>query len=182
MPSRIRTRTTRALLATTCLLAALALDVKPAAALSAVVVGDCAFVSVSASYSPAITAVPSATTISLSGSGTCVVNGQIGSVSFGVIATSPAYSCVGGVAAGSFQLTFNVPGFHASIPGTIAIVNAGSTITAALTSIPVFAGVAEFAALPVSGSQSCLTGSLSSTSWAGDLVFEDPDLSDITPR
>ena len=143
-----------------------------------VFVGTCVFnASLRATYSPALTAVPTARTIGLDGTGTCVVNGATGIVSVGGGVTSIGpFGCHEGAALGGVSLSFSVPGFNRAFGNvTLAVVNTGGVMTVAATYQGVrLAGAGPFVQDPLKTVQ-CTTGSVTSANWTGALVFEDPE-------
>jgi len=137
-------------------------------------VGACA-PTLTVSFSPTMTAVPHALNMSVSGSGTCVVNGSVGTVSILGGMNSVAWSCEGGVAVGAVGLGFHVPVFEQSYFGvTIVAENVGGLVTVEMAyDLVQLDAVGEFVQLPVSGGANCATG-LSSTTWTGAFAFNDP--------
>ena len=133
-------------------------------------------------FSPAMTAVPGARTMSLTGSGTCVANGSIGTVNITGGMNSAAWSCEAGVAVGAVNIGFHVPIFDQTyVAVTVVAENVGGVIAVEMSyNLTQLVGVGVFAQSPVSGSSNCATG-LSSTTWTGAFAFNDPDTTLTTP-
>jgi hypothetical protein len=113
----------------------------------------------------------------LSASGTCVVNGSIGTIAINGGMNSAAWSCEAGVAVGAVAVGFHVPGFNQSFFGTTIVAeNVGGVVAVEMTyNLTQVIAVGVFAQSPISGSSNCATG-LSSTTWTGAFAFNDPDL------
>ena len=128
------------------------------------------------SFSPPMTAVPGASTMSMTGAGTCVANGSIGTINITGGMNSAAWSCEAGVAVGAVSLSFHVPIFNQTyIAATIVAENVGGVVSVEITyNLTQLVAVGVFAQSPVSGAANCATG-LGTTTWTGAFVFNDPD-------
>jgi hypothetical protein len=147
----------------------------PDASALALISGACT-TTFTVSFAPSMSLVPGASTMNLTGSGTCVANGNIGTVNIVGGMNSAAWSCEAGVAVGAVAVGFHVPGFNQSFFGVTAVAeNVGGVITLEMTyNLTQLVGVGVFAQSPVSGASNCATG-MSSTTWTGAFVFNDPD-------
>ena len=128
------------------------------------------------SFSPPMTAVPGPRTMSITGAGTCVANGSIGTINITGGLNSVAWSCEAGVAVGAVSLSFHVPIFNQTyIAATIVAENVAGVVVVEITyNLTQLVAVGVFAQSPVSSGANCATG-LSTTTWTGAFVFNDPE-------
>jgi hypothetical protein len=143
----------------------------------AVFAGACAF-GLTVSLTPGIRTPPSDQSGSFSGTGTCVVNGQVASMGFfGVVATNPlttGFGCVSGALHGSGTFDVNTTGFP-SPNVQVTFVNTGSAISVVATKTAVFTGVGSMVQ-DANDTAQCVVGpKVTSLKWTGALAFEDPE-------
>jgi hypothetical protein len=165
-----------------CALAALMLppffEAPPAGATNAWA-GACAFVGAPVSFSPGLAVAPGSTTASFSWSTSCVLNGQLTTVT--VTASNwpgTAATCNSGVYQGSLAVFAPIAG-TASAFGALTVT--GGNVTLAVASLA-FAASGEFVQ-DAAATAACVANSVnglrtSGVSWTGVLAFEDPT---VTP-
>lgn len=169
----------RALLLGTVLIAATsAAAIAPAAhAFNGVFVGACT-IELDVSYSPSLAATPGSPGITFGGgSGTCVMEGMLGTVNMGGGATGIALGCAEGAALGLAYFTFDIGAWEASFPAaTIVLTNTGGVIEFAFTqNLHKFAGAGAAVPEPAAAAL-CPVAGVSATTWTVAFGFEDPDV------
>lgn len=152
-----------------------------ASATESSVYGGACVMTMNASFSPGLTATPSAQTVNVSGGGLCQVNISLlatGLFAAGTSTISGGMSCSAGVSTGlgNFQL-FGTPSLPSVSNGAVVIINAGGTFVIVFSwQIYRFVAVGEFAQADARGAL-CLAGTpQTGASLAGAFVLEDPTL------
>jgi hypothetical protein len=148
----------------------------PAAADVAVFSGACT-VTLEVRFAAVVTATPGATSLSASGGGTCVVNGQFAQLVLrGTLATTPltgGYSCAGGVATGTGVVEIDTPGFSSPVVQLTAVEAGGVIELVVLAPVLPFDGLASLVR-DHNESPSCATTGYIRTTWTGAMAFQDP--------
>lgn len=140
--------------------------------------GACTF-DVRVDFSPPADLSLSPTSLSFSGSGTCVVNSVVTTGSLmGTAATTPTvgWTCAAGLAVGSASFDTEHPSMS---PFNVAVVleAVGATLSITAHALPTFSGAGEFAQVAPAAS-ACVGGAaVSSATYTGPFAFEDPTLS-----
>ena len=143
----------------------------------AVFFGACVFNnSLTATFTPSLTAVPAAHTFTLSGASSGACTGNIPGASMTIIgnANSALYGCHEGVAVGAATVSFSGGFVDSYEVSPLVIVNTGGVITiAGKTQVSDFAILGTFVQSPTD-TLKCTTGTLSQGHWTGAVVFGDP--------
>ncbi len=143
----------------------------------AVFSGGC-LLTLGVSFSPFVGRVPGQGSLAFSGSGPCVVNGELATATFqGTLQADPGvgFGCASGLARGEGRFSLPLPDFPDPVV-QVAAVNSGGVVTLVAYALTVrYEGVAEF--VPDSAFEvSCAAStSVSSATWTGPLLFQDPD-------
>jgi hypothetical protein len=165
------------------LLALAAIPTTAAATEGAVFAGGCVF-GLNVSFSPGIRNVPSAQSGTFSGSGTCVVNGEVAPMNFfGSFATNPlttGFGCVSGVLHGSGTFVVDTNGFP-SPNVQVTFVNTGGVISVLATKTGVFTGVGSLVQDGNDTVECATSPPLTSDHWLGAVAFEDPEPPQLPP-
>lgn len=152
----------------------------PPAASATAYAGTCALV-LTATYSAPLTVVPGPRTMVAGGSGTCVVNGLVGTGRFAAQLSTTVVSggigCAGGLVTGTGTLEIDLPGITAPVL-EVVVADAGGVISLVAFNLTPhvlrFEGSGTFVRDPMD-TVACVTSGLSTTTWTGPFSFQDPD-------
>jgi hypothetical protein len=147
-----------------------------ASAGTAVFSGACTL-TVDAVFSGAVTSSTGPRSVSIGGSGTCIVNGAAAALTlYGSLATTSStggYSCTGGVATGTGVVDITAPGFPSPSVQLVVVQTGGAVVLVAVALLLRFEGVAELVQDPTDVA-ACPAGGYTATTWSGGLAFQDP--------
>lgn len=141
-------------------------------------VGACTF-HLRLSFNPSADQSLSATSITFTASGACVVNDVVTTGTLhGTASSTPlaGWTCAAGMATGSGSFDTNYPGMDAQ-PVAVVLAAAGPTLTMALHSVPVYTGAAAFVQQPASATACAAGQPVATAAYDGVLAFEDPIVS-----
>lgn len=147
----------------------------PPAAAIGLYAGACVM-TIGVAYSPTLAAAPAPTSMTLNGSGTCVVNSSVvpGYYSAGAAGVAGLMACGGGLASGTGYFFTTAPGFPYTVVQT-QVARAGPLAVIAVESGIALAGAGVFVQ-DTGAVTGCAGGGVSSSTWTGVLAFEDPTL------
>jgi hypothetical protein len=151
--------------------------VPPPASAAAIVAGACVL-DVTLDAENAVDVVPAQPTWTVSGSGDCVVTGNIGLATGTLNGTLTAVNATsGGCAAGAYlgSLAFEVVDVFGRVDSFVAVAAmVGPVLLVAMATPPSFAGGGVFAQTSTLATAACPMGVNDVTTWKGAFVFEDP--------
>jgi hypothetical protein len=129
--------------------------------------GECTFASVAVTFTPQLRSGLAAVSLSASGTGDCLINGNRVTAPFTLTASSDVvgFSCGAGSATGSATLA--LPGPYALLAGVARVVNAGGVVTVAFAG----GGAVVGGAFSQAETASCLLAPRTTASWTGALAF-----------